>query len=117
MAEAKPKKRGCIGAFCKLSWRVPVKGYFPTEADLDARGEKQEPFHALAATTTRTQFGKNVFVRAVVEISNYCRENCHYCGMRRDNRSLARFRARHDQIAEMVIHHRPASVTDINIQA
>jgi len=37
--------------------------------------------------------------------------------MRRDNRSLARFRARHEQLAEMLIHHRPASVTDINIQA
>ena len=37
--------------------------------------------------------------------------------MRRDNRSLARFRARHEQIAELLIHHRPASVTDVNIQA
>jgi biotin synthase len=37
--------------------------------------------------------------------------------MRRDNRSLDRFRAQHDQIAELLIHHRPASVTDVNIQA
>jgi len=37
--------------------------------------------------------------------------------MRRDNRALARFRARHDQLAELLIHHRPASVTDVNIQA
>ena len=32
------------------------------------------------------------FVRGVVEVSNYCRENCHYCGMRRDNKSLDRAR-------------------------
>jgi biotin synthase len=37
--------------------------------------------------------------------------------MRRDNRDLARFRARHDQLAELLIHHRPPSVTDVNIQA
>jgi biotin synthase len=57
-----------------------------------------------------------VFVRAVVEVSNFCRENCSYCGMRRDNRDLARYRAKHEQIAELLIEHRPASVTDVNIQ-
>jgi biotin synthase len=55
-------------------------------------------------------------VRAVVEVSNFCRENCAYCGMRRDNRSLARYRARAQQIAGLLIEHRPASVTDVNIQ-
>jgi len=53
----------------------------------------------------------------VVEISNYCRENCAYCGMRRSNRSLARYRAQPDLLAELLLQHRPASVTDVNIQA
>jgi len=57
-----------------------------------------------------------VFVRAVVEVSNFCRENCAYCGMRRDNRTLARYRAQAEQIAGLLIEHRPASVTDVNIQ-
>jgi biotin synthase len=96
---------------------VPVKGYFPTETDLTAIGGRQTSLRELAAAETRKRFGKKVFVRAVVEISNHCRENCHYCGMRRDNRDLVRFRARHEQLAEMLIHHRPASITDVNIQA
>jgi biotin synthase len=37
--------------------------------------------------------------------------------MRRDNRNLSRFRAQYEQLAELLIHHRPASVTDVNIQA
>jgi biotin synthase len=37
--------------------------------------------------------------------------------MRRDHRELKRFRARQEQLAELLLHHRPASVTDINIQA
>jgi biotin synthase len=37
--------------------------------------------------------------------------------MRRGNRNLSRFRAHHEQLAELLIHHRPASVTDVNIQA
>ena len=80
------------------------------ETDLSASGSRQEALHESAAAATRTEFGRNVFVRAVVEVSNFCRENCAYCGMRRDNRSLHRFRARHDEIAELLIHHRPASL-------
>ena len=62
-------------------------------------------------------FGRNVFVRGVVEVSNYCRENCQYCAMRRDNRSLTRYRLLADELAELIIRHRPASITDIDIQA
>ena len=95
---------------------MPDHDYFPTEADLNTGGPAQIELLARAARAARLQFGDEVFVRAVVEVSNFCRENCAYCGMRRDNRTLKRFRAHHDQLAEMLIHHRPASVTDINIQ-
>ena len=91
--------------------------YFPTEVELALNGAAQSALHERAAGVTREEFGKHVFVRAVVEVSNFCRENCSYCGMRRDNHALSRFRARHEQIAELLIHHRPESVTDINIQA
>jgi len=87
-----------------------------TAEPLAARGQAQESLHARAAAAAVEHFGRQVFLRAVVEVSNYCRENCHYCGMRRDNRALHRFRAQRDQLAEILIHHRPASVTDINIQ-
>jgi biotin synthase len=97
--------------------RVAEHNYFPTEADLLATGVTQLALHKRAAAATRKRFGKEVFVRAVVEVSNFCRENCAYCGMRRDNRSLARYRAKTEQIAELLIQHRPASVTDVNIQA
>jgi biotin synthase len=37
--------------------------------------------------------------------------------MRRDNRSLNRYRARVEQLAELLLHHRPGCVTDVNLQA
>jgi biotin synthase len=89
----------------------------PISGLLHARGEGQKALHENAASLARSRFGRKVFVRAVVEISNYCRENCSYCGMRRSNRELHRFRARHEHLAELLIHRRPASVTDVNIQA
>ena len=91
-------------------------GFHPTIRDLLARGSFQEALHEQAAAAAFQKFGRKVFVRGVVEVSNFCRENCAYCGMRRDNRSLERVRARHDAIAELLIHQRPPAITDVNIQ-
>ncbi|MGD0058115.1 MAG: radical SAM protein [Verrucomicrobiia bacterium] len=79
--------------------------------------EPQEAFHARAAAARDAVFGRYVFVRGVVEVSNHCRQNCHYCAMRRDNHQLARYRLAADEVADLIIHHRPASITDIDIQA
>lgn len=83
---------------------------------LRLKGSAQKELHERAGTAAMTEFGRKVFVRAVVEVSNFCRENCTYCGMRRDNKSLTRHRAKVDQIAQLLLEHRPESVTDINIQ-
>lgn len=84
---------------------------------LQAHGGAQAEFHARAAAAARAVFGPRVFVRAVVEISNHCRENCAYCGMRRDNRDLERQRARLDDLSRLLLEDRPSSITDINLQA
>jgi len=91
-------------------------GFHPTINDIAARGAEQTALHAQARAAASRTFGRQVFVRGVVEVSNFCRENCAYCGMRRDNHELARARARHDEIAELLIHHRPAGLTDVNLQ-
>jgi biotin synthase len=90
--------------------------YSPCEDDLTAEGGAQTALHDRAAAVVREQFGNKVFVRAVVEISNFCRQNCAYCGMRRENRALSRFRAGAEEIARLIVDDAPASVTDINIQ-
>jgi len=94
-----------------------IQPSLPTADKLYLHGEDQEAYHQKAALVTRARFGNQVFVRGVVEVSNYCRENCAYCGMRRSNRTLDRFRADYEQLAELLIHHRPPSLTDVNIQA
>jgi biotin synthase len=86
------------------------------EARLRATGPDRNRAHAAAAEVRDREFGATVFVRGVVEVSNFCRENCAYCGMRRDNRSLDRFRLERDEILDLLLHRRPASITDINFQ-
>ena len=56
-------------------------GFHPTIRDLLARGSFQEVLHEPAAAFQ--QFGRRVFVRGVLEVSTFCRENFAPCGMRR----------------------------------
>jgi biotin synthase len=83
---------------------------------LRLEGVAQRELHERAAWARKVSFGSEVFVRGVVEISNFCRENCAYCGMRRSNRSLNRYRAQVEEIAELLIEHRPRTMTDVSLQ-
>lgn len=89
--------------------------FYPTIRDLLARGAAQEALFEQAAAVFQ-KMGREVFVRGVVEVFNFCRENCTCCGMRRDNRLLARARAGQDEIAELLIHQHPPAMTDVNLQ-
>jgi biotin synthase len=84
---------------------------------LHSSGKAQTAFHDQAGSVRDAHFGKQIFVRGVVEVSNYCRQNCSYCGMRRDNKGLSRYRMSLDPLLDLILNHRPQSITDINIQA
>ena len=45
-----------------------------------------------ACALRRQHWGTAVFLRGIIEFSNHCRQNCLYCGLRRDNARLARYR-------------------------
>ena len=43
-------------------------------------------------------YGRGVYIRGLIEISNICKNNCYYCGIRRDNRHVQRYRLTTEQI-------------------
>lgn len=43
-------------------------------------------------------YGNKIFMRGLIEISSYCRNNCYYCGLRRDNATASRYRLTPQQI-------------------
>ena len=51
-----------------------------------------------AAQERRTWFGDEIYVRGLIECSNICKNNCLYCGIRRDNRQVSRYRLDRDTI-------------------
>lgn len=45
-------------------------------------------------------YGRKVYIRGLIEFTGYCRNNCLYCGLRRDNRSAERYRLSEEEIYE-----------------
>ena len=43
-------------------------------------------------------FGKDIYIRGIVEFSNYCRNDCYYCGIRAGNRNCERYRMTPEEI-------------------
>ena len=44
------------------------------------------------------RFGHEIWLRALIEWSNVCRNDCYYCGIRRSNRTLPRYSLTKDEI-------------------
>jgi biotin synthase len=55
---------------------------------------------ALAQETAHKSFGRQIFVRGLIEFTNYCKNDCYYCGIRRSNKNAARYRLTQEEILE-----------------
>lgn len=68
-----------------------IKGY----------SEKSAVYAAEKAVNIRHKiYGNTVFIRGLIEISNICKNNCLYCGIRRDNKNCERYRLDKKDILE-----------------
>ena len=62
-----------------------------TEAD-------EELAHQLARECTEKYYGRGVYTRGLIEFTNYCKNNCHYCGIQRGNQEVERYRLSKEEI-------------------
>ena len=79
---------------------IPVAKNF-TEEELKHLIEDETANEALAteADAVRRQvYGDTVFVRGLIEFTNYCRNNCYYCGIRKGNAQAERYRLTKEEI-------------------
>lgn len=53
-----------------------------------------------ARNVSRKYFGNKIYTRGLIEFTNYCRNNCYYCGIRRGNNNVERYRLTTEQIME-----------------
>ena len=70
-------------------YKLLIEGYNEENAALLA---------SLAVAERKKHYSNSVFIRGLIEISNICKNNCLYCGIRRDNRDCERYRLTRDEI-------------------
>lgn len=56
-----------------------------------------------AVKKRKENYGNKVFIRGLIEISNICKNNCFYCGIRGCNGNCERYRLTPDEILECCI--------------
>lgn len=54
----------------------------------------------LADRRRREYYGNKIFIRGLIEISNYCKNDCYYCGIRRSNKRCERYRLERQDILD-----------------
>lgn len=55
---------------------------------------------AKARDKQEAYFGKQIYIRGLIEFTNYCRNDCYYCGIRRSNGNAHRYRLMEEEILD-----------------
>ena len=43
-------------------------------------------------------YGKDIYIRGLIELTNYCKNDCYYCGIRHANKNVSRYRLKKEQV-------------------
>ncbi len=71
-----------------------------------------------AADLVRRKFvGADVHLRGLIEFSNICKNNCLYCGLRRDNKALERYRIDKNTILALAKHAKSMGLKTVVLQS
>ena len=68
---------------------------------------EEKNFKVLCSIANRVRqeyLGNNVHMRGIIEFSNYCSRSCKYCGLRKENKELERYRIELDEIINLGIY-------------
>ena len=59
---------------------------------------EKEVLKEAAQKKAQSIFSNKVYIRGLIEISSYCKNDCLYCGLRRSNKNAVRYRLSKEQI-------------------
>lgn len=65
----------------------------------EAENDRQYLFQ-LARKTSQKTFKNKIYIRGLIEFTNYCRNNCYYCGIRAGNTKALRYRLTKEDILD-----------------
>jgi len=95
LTKGKPKMKNLIdklerdNCLDKDEFLTLLSGFTPEDADY---------LYKKARAVADRIYGKSIYVRGLIEFTNYCKNNCYYCGIRRGNTMAERYRLSKDEI-------------------
>ncbi len=66
----------------------------------EIKEEDIELLRQRAQYTAKRHFQNKIYTRGLIEFTNYCKNDCYYCGIRRSNKSVERYRLTTEQILD-----------------
>ena len=82
-------KLGREKALTKTEWITLLNGRTPDLA---------EYLFAKARDIRHQHYGRDIYIRGLIEFTNYCRNNCYYCGIQGSNPNANRYRLSKEEI-------------------
>lgn len=64
----------------------------------DVSKAEEDYLFAQAQAVAKHSFGNKIFIRGLIEFSNHCRNDCYYCGIRKSNLKVKRYRLSKEEI-------------------
>lgn len=77
------------GTLSRAEWIALIQGRTP---------EDSEYLFSLAREVRHRHYGHGIFIRGLIEFTNYCKNDCYYCGIQKSNRSVRRYRLTEEEI-------------------
>lgn len=78
--------------------------------------EDAEELYSFARNLALKNFGNEIYIRGLIEISTYCKNNCFYCGLRNANKLAKRIRLTKEEILELASHSVDLGIKTIVMQ-
>lgn len=94
-----------------------VKTNHLTKEEITELLADNSPLLYTAADKIREKYkGNAVHLRGLIEFTNICARNCFYCGLRRDNNKVERYRLTHNEIIECAVNAKKLGYKTIVLQ-
>ena len=84
---------------------------------LSLPGKYSPEIFAAADKVRKEQMGDEIFLRGIIEFSNHCERNCLYCGLRKGNANLSRYRMSEDEIIATAQEIKKSRVPTVVLQS
>ncbi|KQC11008.1 MAG: hypothetical protein APR62_10835 [Smithella sp. SDB] len=80
-------------------------------------GDFAQDLFVTADRIRQREIGDEIFLRGIIEFSNYCECNCLYCGLRKSNNKLHRYRMTDDEIINTAQEIKKLRLTTVVLQS